>query len=44
MIADMLNKKNLNSIVTELSIRCRKLNISLVVLTQSYFAVQKILD
>ena len=44
MIADMLNKKNLNSIVTELSIRGRKLNISLVVLTQSYFAVPKILD
>ena len=39
-----LIKKNLNSIVTELSIRGRKLNISLVVLTQSYFAVPKILD
>ena len=30
MIADMINKKRLNSIVTELFIRGRKLNISLV--------------
>ena len=29
MIADMTNNKKLNSIVTELFIRCRKLNISL---------------
>ena len=36
MIADMLN-----SIVTELFIRRRKLNISLVFITQSYFKVPK---
>ena len=41
MIADMLNNKNLNPIVTELFIRGRKLNISLVFITQSYFAVPK---
>ena len=41
MIADMLNNKKLNPIVTELFIRCRKLNISLVFITQSYFAVPK---
>ena len=35
MIADMINKKKLNSIVTELFIRGRKLNISLVFATQS---------
>ena len=41
MIADLLNNKKLNSIVTELFIRGRKLNISLVVMTESYFAVPK---
>ena len=35
MIADMINNKKLNSIVTELFIRGRKLNISLVFITQS---------
>ena len=30
MIADMISNKKLNSIVTEIFIRCRKLNISLV--------------
>ena len=39
MIADMINNKKLNSIVTELFIRGRKLNISLVFITQSYFKV-----
>ena len=39
VIADMLSNKNLNSIVTELLIRGRKLNISLVLVTQSHFAV-----
>ena len=34
MIADMIHNKNLNSIVTELFIRGRKLNISLVFITQ----------
>ena len=41
MVADMINNKKLNSIVTELFIRGRKLNISLVFITQSYFKVPK---
>ena len=41
MIAGMLSNKKLNPIVTELFIRGRKLNISLVFITQSYFAVPK---
>ena len=41
MIADMINNKKLNSIVTELFIRGRKLNISLICITQSYFKVPK---
>ena len=44
MIADMLSNKKLKTIVTELFIRGRKLNICLVFITQSYFAVHKILD
>ena len=39
MIADMINK--LNPIVTELFIRGRKLNISIIFITQSYFKVPK---
>ena len=41
MIADMINNKKLNSIVTELFIRGKKLNISLVFITQSQFKVPK---
>ena len=41
MIADMINNNKLNPIVTELFIRCRKLNISIVFVTQSYFKVPK---
>ena len=41
MLADMINNKKLTSIVTELFIRGRKLNISLVFITQSYFKVPK---
>ena len=41
MIVDLINNKNLNSIVTELFIRGRKLNISLVFITQSYFKFPK---
>ena len=37
----MISKKKLNSIVTELFIRGRKLNISLVFIIQSYFKVPK---
>ena len=40
-IADMLSNKKLNPIVTEVFIWGRKLNISLVFITQSYFAVSK---
>ena len=40
-IADMINNKKLNSIVTELFIRGRKLNVSTVFITQSYFKVPK---
>ena len=39
MIPDMINNKKLNLIVTELFIRWRKLNISLVFISQSYFKV-----
>ena len=39
MIGDMYSNKKLNSIVTKLFIRGRKLNISLVFITQSYFFV-----
>ena len=41
MIADMFSNKKLNSVVTELFIRERKLNISLAFIAQSYFAVPK---
>ena len=41
VIPDMLSNKNPNPIVTGLFIRGRKLNISLVFITQSYFAVPK---
>ena len=41
MITDMIHNKKLNSIVTELFIRGRKLNIFLVFITQSYFKVPK---
>ena len=41
MIADMINNKKLNPVVTELFIRDRKLNISIVFISQSYFKVQK---
>ena len=41
MIADVINNKKLNSIVTELFIRARKLNTSLAFITQSYFKVPR---
>ena len=41
MIPDMINNEKLNSIVTELFIRYRKLNISLVFISRSYFKVPK---
>ena len=41
MIADMLSNKRFNLIATELFIRGRKLNISIVFITQYYFTVPK---
>ena len=41
MITDMLRNKKLNQIVTELFIRGKKAEKSLVFLTQPYFAVPK---
>ena len=41
MIADMISNQKLNSIVTELFIRGRKLNIYLAFITQSYFKAPK---
>ena len=41
VFADMIHNKKLNSIVAELFIRGRKLNISIVFITQSYFKVPK---
>ena len=40
-IADRINNKKLNPIVTELFLRGRKLNISIAFITQSYFKVSK---
>ena len=45
MIADIFSNKKVHSKVTELFIRRRKLNISLVFITLSYFVVpKKVLD
>ena len=41
MIADMINNKKINPVVTELFIRGRKLDISIVFITQSYFKLPK---
>ena len=41
IIADMMTNKTLQSIIKELFIRSRKINISLVFITQSYFSVPK---
>ena len=37
----MINKKKLNPIVTDLFIRGKKLNISIIFITKSYFKVSK---
>ena len=44
IIADMINSKKLDLAITELFIRGRKLNTSLVLITQSYLRFQKMLD
>ena len=41
MMADIMSSKKLKSIIKELFIRCRKLNISIVLITQSYFRTPK---
>ena len=41
VIADMINNEKFNPVVTELFIRGRKLNISIVFITQSYFKITK---
>ena len=41
MIADIMTNKKFQAIIKELFIRCTKLNISLVFITQSYFYVPK---
>ena len=41
MIANMINNNKLNPVVTELFIRRRKLNFSIVLITQFYFKVSK---
>ena len=41
MIADIATKKRFQAIIKELFIRCKKQNISLVFITQSYFSVPK---
>ena len=39
MIADIMTNKKFQAIIKELFIRCRKINISLAFITQSYFSV-----
>ena len=41
MIEDIMNNKKFQAVIKELFTRCRKLNISLVLITQSYFSVSK---
>ena len=44
MIANIMTNKKFQSIIKELFIRCRKLNISLVLLLNLIFLFQKMLD
>ena len=44
MIADMINNKKVNPVVTKLFIRLRKLNISIVFITQFILKCQKMLN
>ena len=41
MIADIMRSEKFKAIVKELFIRCRKLNISIIFITQSYFRTRK---
>ena len=42
MIPNIMRNKKLQTIIHELFIRCRKLNILLAFITQSYFSVPKV--
>ena len=44
MITDIMRSKKFEAIVKELFIRCRKLNISIVFITQSYLELLKMRD
>ena len=44
MIADIMRSEKFKAVVKELFIRCRKLNISIVFITQSYLELLKIRD
>ena len=41
MVADIMDNKHFQVIIKELFIRCRKLDISLIFIAQSYFSVPK---
>ena len=41
MIAYIMDNKKIQAIIKKLFVRCRKLNISLLFITQSYFSVSK---
>ena len=41
MIADIMRSEKFKAVIKELFIRCRKLNISIVFITQSYFRIPK---
>ena len=41
MIADIMTNAKFQAIIKEVFIKCRKLNISLVFITQCYFSVPK---
>ena len=41
MIADIMRSEKFKAIIKELFIRCRKLNVSIIFITQSYFRTPK---
>ena len=43
IIAEIITNKKFQAIMKELFITCRKLNVSLVFVTQSYFSVPKVI-
>ena len=42
MVADIMKNKKFQAVMKELFIKCRKLNVSLAFITQSYFSNWKI--